>query len=260
MVFVAELFLKLRKRTRNMKILYVEDETQAREALSKYLTRRFGKIFTASDGVEGFEIFKEQEADLVIVDLYMPNMDGLEMIQRIKKHSPKTYVIVTSAVEEVETILKGVNLGIDKYLLKPINPENLIEIVNTYRDQLEKTRVLEDVFTLETKKQMEDEIKRKFAAFLKAATGKGPSDVTVFINLDKIEIKAYDALTIMEKNMIDNIQNSVIIEQYRKMFYSINEKTICDLAQEIIGSGVKFNRLEVSVEEATNRIELEILK
>ena len=243
-----------------MKILYVEDETQAREALSKYLTRRFGKIFTASDGVEGFQAFQEQQADLVIVDLYMPNMDGLEMIQKIKKVSPKTYVIVTSAVDEVETILKGVSLGIDQYLLKPINLENLIELVSTYRDQLENTRALEEAFTTESKKQMEDDIKKKFAAFLKTATGKGPSDVSVFINFDKIEIKAFDALTIMERNMIDNNQNSVIIDQYRKMFYSINEKTICDLVQEIIGFRIKFNKLEVCIEEATNRIELEILK
>jgi YesN/AraC family two-component response regulator len=243
-----------------MKILYVEDETQAREALSKYLTRRFGKIFTASDGVEGFQAFQEQQADLVIVDLYMPNMDGLEMIQKIKKVSPKTYVIVTSAVDEVETILKGVSLGIDQYLLKPINLENLIELVSTYRDQLENTRALEEAFTTESKKQMEDDIKKKFAAFLKTATGKGPSDVSVFINFDKIEIKAFDALTIMERNMIDNNQNSVIIDQYRKMFYSINEKTICDLVQEIIGFRIKFNKLEVCIEEATNKIELEILK
>lgn len=243
-----------------MKILYVEDETQAREALSKYLTRRFGKIFTACDGVEGFEVFQEQQPDLVIVDLYMPNMDGLEMIQRIKKLSPDTYVIVTSAVDEVETILKGVNIGIDKYLLKPIDLENLIGIVSAYRDQLEKNKALEEIFTIEIKKQMEDDIKKKFAAFLKATTGKGPSDVSVFINFDKIEIKAFDALTIMEKTMIDNIQNSVIIEQYRKMFYSSNEKTICDLVQEIIGYRIKFNTLEVCIEEATNRIELEISK
>jgi YesN/AraC family two-component response regulator len=182
------------------------------------------------------------------------------MIQKIKKVSPKTYVIVTSAVDEVETILKGVSLGIDQYLLKPINLENLIELVSTYRDQLENTRALEEAFTTESKKQMEDDIKKKFAAFLKTATGKGPSDVSVFINFDKIEIKAFDALTIMERNMIDNNQNSVIIDQYRKMFYSINEKTICDLVQEIIGFRIKFNKLEVCIEEATNKIELEILK
>lgn len=243
-----------------MKILYVEDETQAREALSKYLTRRFGKIFTACDGVEGLDVFQEYQPDLVIVDLYMPNMDGIEMIQKIKKLSPKTYIIVTSAVDEVETILKGVNIGIDKYLLKPINLENLIEIVSAYRDQLEKFKMAKETFTMEIKKQMEDDIKRKFAAFLKTETGKGPSDVSVFINFEKIEIKAFDALTIMEKNIIDNIQNSVIIEQYRKIFYSINEKTICDLVQEIIGFRIKFNSVKVSIKEATNKIELEILK
>jgi DNA-binding response OmpR family regulator len=243
-----------------MKILYVEDETQAREALSKYLNRRLGKIFTACDGVEGLTVFLEQEPDLVIVDLFMPNMDGLEMIRRIKMISPQVYVIVCSAVDEVATILQGVNLGIDNYLLKPINPEELLELVSSYSEQFKKARAIKEGFSLETKKQMEDDIKKKFAAFLKLATGKGPSDVSVFINFDKIEIKAFDALTVMEKNMIDNIQNSVIIENHRKMFYSINEKAICDLVQEIIGSGIKYNSIEISAEEASNKITLEILK
>ena len=243
-----------------MKILYVEDESQAREALTKYLNRRFGKIFTAEDGVEGLSVFQEQEPDLVIVDLYMPNMDGLEMIKRIKEISPNVYVIVTSAVDEVGAILNGVNLGIDKYLLKPINPEELVKLVNAYKEQLKELQTIEEFFTLETKKQVEDDIKKKFAAFLKASTGKGPSDVSVFISFDKIEVKAFDALTVMEKNMIDNTHNNVIIEQHRKMFYSINEKAICDLIQEIIGFRIKFNSIEISVEEATNKIEFEILK
>lgn len=134
-----------------MKILYVEDESQAREALTKYLNRRFGKIFTAEDGVEGLSVFQEQEPDLVIVDLYMPNMDGLEMIKRIKKISPNVYVIVTSAVDEVGAILNGVNLGIDKYLLKPINPEELVKLVNAYKEQLKELQTIEEFFTLETK-------------------------------------------------------------------------------------------------------------
>lgn len=241
-----------------MKILYVEDETQAREALSKYLSRRFGKIFTAVDGLDGLAVFQEQMPDLVIVDLYMPNMDGLEMIKEIRSISPEVYVIITSAVDDAGVILKGVDLGIDKYLLKPINPEELIGAINEYLQNAAKKQAFEEIFTAEGKKHIEDRIKKEFTAFLKAATGKGPSGVSVFINSDKIEIKAFDAITVMEKNMIDSSQNSVIIEQYRKMFYSIKEKAICDLVQGIIGSGVKFKQVEICAEKATNKIELQI--
>jgi response regulator RpfG family c-di-GMP phosphodiesterase len=243
-----------------MKILYVEDEIEAREALGKYLKRRFGKIFTAVDGLDGLSQFKEQNPDLVIVDLYMPKMDGLEMIREIKKISPEVYVIVTTAVDDVEVILKSVDIGINKYLLKPIDPVELTGAINEYLTIAAQKQKAEEVFQTEKRKQLEDKIKKEFTSFLKAATGKGPSGVAVFIDYDKIEIKAFDAITIMEKNMLDNCQNSIIIEQYRKLFYSINEEAICNLVHEIIGSRVKFQNVEVSMEDRVNKIELQILR
>ena len=243
-----------------MKILYVEDETEAREALGKYLKRRFGKIFTAIDGLDGLHQFKEQKPDLVIVDLYMPNMDGLEMIKEIKKISPEVYVIITTAVDDVGVILKSVDIGINKYLLKPIDPEELTGAIHDRIQQLNQKQKAEEVFETEKRRQLEDRIKKEFTSFLKASTGKGPSGVSVFIDYDKIEIKAFDAITVMEKNMLDNCQNSIIIEQYRKLFYSINENAICDLVHEIIGSRVKFQSAEVSLEHQINKIELQIIR
>lgn len=243
-----------------MKILYVEDESEAREALGKYLKRRFGKIFTAVDGLDGLNLFKEQKPDLVIVDLYMPNMDGLEMIKEIKKISPEVYVIITSAVDDVEVILKSVDIGINKYLLKPIDQDELIGAISEYINNVALRQKAEEIFETEKRKQAEDRIKKEFTSFLKAATGKGPSGVFVFIDYDRIEIKAFDAITVMEKNMLDICQNSIIIEQYRKLFYSVNEEAICDLVHEIIGSRVKFHHVEVSMENRINKIELQIIR
>ena len=241
-----------------MKILYVEDELEAREALSKYLKRRYGKIFTAVDGVDGLNVFMEQLPDLVIADLYMPNMDGLDMIREIRKISPEAYIIVTSAVNDVDVILKSVDVGINKYLLKPIKPEELIGAISEYLESIvQKQKALEPLEG-ENKKQIEDKIKKEFTSFLKNTTGRGPSGVSVFINYDKIEIKAFDAITVMEKNMIDNNQNSIIIEQYRKLFYSINEDAICNMVQEIIGSRVKFKQIEVYMDKKINKIELQV--
>jgi len=191
-----------------MKILYVEDELEAREALSKYLKRRYGKIFTAVDGVD--------------------------------------------------VILKSVDVGINKYLLKPIKPEELIGAISEYLESIvQKQKTLEPLEG-ENKKQIEDKIKKEFTSFLKNTTGRGPSGVSVFINYDKIEIKAFDAITVMEKNMIDNNQNSIIIEQYRKLFYSINEDAICNMVQEIIGSRVKFKQIDVYMDKKINKIELQV--
>ncbi len=243
-----------------MKILYVEDETEAREALSKFLKRRYGKIFTAVDGVDGLNVYMEQRPDLIIVDLYMPNMDGLEMIRQIKKISAEVHVIVTSAVSDVDVILKSVDIGINKYLLKPIKPEELLDAINEYMESATLKQNEVELFEGDQKKQIEDKIKKAFTSFLKITTGKGPSGVSVFINYDRIEIKVFDAVTVMEKNMIDNSQNSIIIEQYRKLFYSINEEAICNMIQEIIGSRVKMKQVDVLMEKKINKIELQIFR
>lgn len=243
-----------------MKILYVEDETEAREALSKYLKRHTGKIFTAADGLEGLHLFQEHLPDLVIVDLYIPQIDGLELIREMKKLSPEVYVIITTAVDDVEVILRSVDIGINKYLLKPINPIELLDAIQEYSSSLEQKRKVEKFFTVEEKRQMEDKIKKEFTSYLKTTTGKGPSGVSVFIDYDTIEITAYDALTIMEKNMLDNCQNSIIIEQYRKLFFSINESSICDLVHEIIGLRTKFQHVEISTIDKTNKIMLQIVR
>lgn len=242
-----------------MKILYVEDETEAREALGKFLKRRFGKIFTAVDGLDGLNVFKEQKPDIVIVDLYMPYMDGIEMVKEIRKISKETHVIITSAVDDVEVILKSVDVGINKYLLKPIDPDQLLEAINSFIHDSEKKKMSREIFEGEGKKQAEDKIKKEFTSFMKTETGKGPSGVAVFINYDRVEIKAFDAITIMEKNIIDKIQNSIIIEQYRRLFYSTNEEAICNLVSEIIGSEVKFKQIEFFMDKGINKIELQIL-
>lgn len=243
-----------------MKILYVEDEAEAREALGKYLKRRFGKIFTASDGLDGLNTFKENKPDLVIADLYMPNMDGLEMIREIKKLSPDVYVMITTAVDDVDVILKSVDIGINKYLLKPIDPAELMAAIHECSEQIGLRRRAEEVFETETRKHLEDRIKKEFTSFLKTATGKGPSGVSALINYDRIEITAFDAITPMELNMLDNCQNSIIIEEYRKLFYSINENAICDLIHGIIGSRVKFLHVEISTENKINKIELQMIR
>jgi DNA-binding response OmpR family regulator len=242
-----------------MKILYVEDETEAREALAKYLKRRFGKLFTGVDGLDGLRVFMEQSPDVIIVDLYMPGMGGLEMIREIRKISTEAYVIVTSAVDDVDTILKSVDIGIDKYLLKPINPEELTQAIQEYQERTAKKLHAEENFEGERKRQLEDLIKREFTSFLKNTTGKGPGGVSVFINYKEIEIKAYDVLTVMEKNMTGNHENRILVEQYRKLFYSIKEEAICCLIQNIIGCRVQLKHVEASVEKGTNEITLQIL-
>lgn len=243
----------------NMKILYVEDETAAREELFKYLKRRVGKIYAAQDGVQGLAMYQEFVPDIVIADLYMPNMDGIDMVREIRKIGKDCHVIIASAVNDVEVILRSVDVGINKYLIKPIDPAELLDALTEVAEKIMQKKRAETPIEGEYKKKLEDDIKREFSAFLKTYTGKGPRDVVVFIHDDLIEITAFDALTVMEKNMIDHHKNVVVIEQNRKLFYSIQEQTIGNILHNILQKSVVMKQVEINAEKATNKLIFQVL-
>jgi CheY-like chemotaxis protein len=118
-------------------ILFVEDDEIARHQLSRMLNRLFKKVITAKNGLEGYEIYQEErlvgnEIDLILSDINMPIMNGLEMLEKIRIHDSSTPVIFTTARTETEYLLKAISLGVEHYAIKPIDIEdvvNKIEIV-----------------------------------------------------------------------------------------------------------------------------------
>ena len=97
-------------------ILYVEDEEFNRDELSIFFKRRTGNLIVAENGLDGLDKFKKHKPDLIITDLKMPIMDGLEMIEEIRKLGSNIPVIIISALSDSKTILKAVDIGIVKYV------------------------------------------------------------------------------------------------------------------------------------------------
>ncbi len=111
---------------KKLDILYVEDEDRVRALLEKRLKREFGVIYTAQNGEIGLYKFETHRPRLVITDIRMPVMDGLEMISHIKAKSPNTKIIITTAHSDSSFMMRSIEIGIDKYILKPINLEEFI--------------------------------------------------------------------------------------------------------------------------------------
>lgn len=113
----------------NLNILYVEDEELAREEVAEFLEFEVKEVKVASNGEEGLEMFQEFHPDIVITDINMPKMNGLEMAKKIKKISPTTPIIVTSAYSDSDYIIKAIEIGINKYVLKPIDVDELLAMI-----------------------------------------------------------------------------------------------------------------------------------
>jgi diguanylate cyclase (GGDEF)-like protein/PAS domain S-box-containing protein len=110
---------------RTLSVLYVEDEDDIREELAVYLRRRVATVHLAANGQAGLDAFSQYQPDLVITDIRMPVMNGLEMAERIRAMSPAVPIIITTAFEETSYFQKAIDLGVDKYITKPLNLEVL---------------------------------------------------------------------------------------------------------------------------------------
>lgn len=106
----------------NLSILYVEDESVTRMAVTRVLQKRVGSIYPAKDGKEGLSMFLEHRPDMVLTDLQMPVMDGWEMISEIRKVAPSVPIIVISAYEYDNS-----DCTVSDSIVKPVIKDTLFE-------------------------------------------------------------------------------------------------------------------------------------
>ncbi|MDD2699022.1 MAG: response regulator [Arcobacteraceae bacterium] len=116
---------------KNFTILYVEDSKVLREYMKNSLKPYVKEIYTANDGKEGLEQFVKIKPDIVITDINMPNIDGMQMSKMIKNSFKDTPIVLLTGFDEPENLKKAIMLGIDSFVSKPVKEEELIEILKS---------------------------------------------------------------------------------------------------------------------------------
>lgn len=127
-----------------MNILLVDDTPYAREPIRLQLLRAGHEVQTADDGVQALAIFEAAPFDLVITDVRMPHMDGLELLKRIKALRPDQDIIMVTGYAELDSSVQALRLGASNYLLKPINMEELLISVERLAKRQEQDRRYKD--------------------------------------------------------------------------------------------------------------------
>ncbi|MCI4625250.1 MAG: response regulator [Candidatus Magnetoovum sp. WYHC-5] len=117
-------------------LLFVEDEVLTASMFIKTLKRRFKEVYLACNGNEGIELFNRYKPDIVLTDILMPKMNGIEMIAAIKEIAKQTPIIVMSAVSELNYIERAKELGIQDYLIKPIQSEEFFSVLKRITSDL----------------------------------------------------------------------------------------------------------------------------
>jgi len=223
----------LMNKLKHSSILYVEDDPITQENISSYLKRQCKTLYLASNGKEGYDSFVKNAPDIVITDIQMPKLNGLEMAKKIRKISTKTQIIITSAYSQEEYLLKAINLHLIQYIIKPLSiikiKEALLSCESYLEEKPEHNIYLSDDFVYNTQEKELSKINqiislsKKERALLELFIKSYPSS----LSYESIENNVYDACS--SKNAI------------KLLIKSLREKTSKNTITNVSGFGYKIH-------------------
>ena len=214
----------LKNINKNIKILYVEDDEIARENGIEYLQNFFEQIYEASDAIKALQLYEKYQPDIIITDIQMPKLNGLEFVKRIRQKDKKTQIIIITAFCDKDYLLKAIELGLVKYLVKPVcekefeealflcvnslqnNESNIIKLdENSYFDIFNKNLLInEEIIKLITKEILFLELliknKNRYVSY---------EEIENYVWSDSVMTK--DALKTLVKNIKIKISKDLIL-------------------------------------------------
>ncbi|AZL54026.1 DNA-binding response regulator [Aliarcobacter skirrowii] len=125
---------------KNLKVLIVEDEIDLANLIKSSIKELFFKVVIAKDGLEAIKKFDSFKPDIIISDIMMPNLNGLEMSKKIKEKNSETPIVILSAHSHKEMLLEAIDLGISKYFIKPFDIEEFIEYLKELSKKINKNK------------------------------------------------------------------------------------------------------------------------
>ncbi|PHR57856.1 MAG: hypothetical protein COA44_05130 [Arcobacter sp.] len=163
---------------KGLKVLYVEDDENLRLETTKIIERIFDKVDVASDGVEGFNAFTSTHYDLVITDIEMPQVDGIEMSRNIRAINKDTPIVVVSAYSNTDYFMDAIAIGIDYYILKPIKMPRLIDTLYAAVKRVVDKRIA-DAYR---QKEIKQRVQKASQNMLAEITNISPNPTIVYAN------------------------------------------------------------------------------
>ena len=219
-------------------VLYAEDDENVRKNYVLYLEKFFDRIYEASDGLEALNLYKDKKPDILLLDITMPELNGLEVIRKIREVDTTTPVIVLSAHSHKEYLFEAIKLNLVDYLIKPINRNEFKEVIENSIERLKNDSLNQDDRVVINNKCYWDA--RSRILFFKEK----------IVDLTKNERILFE-LMLNKKNQIVkpaeissyvwNTKNDVNDASIRNLVKRLRKKLPVDIIDSIYGSGYILN-------------------
>jgi DNA-binding response OmpR family regulator len=128
---------------KDKRLLFAEDEETLNSQYSKFFSKHFAEVYSAFDGEEALELYYEKDPDVLILDIDMPNMTGLEVVKEIRKSDKDRCILLLTALSDKETLKKSIELNLTTYLEKPLHRDNFAEAMEKVKNYLDLYSTIE---------------------------------------------------------------------------------------------------------------------
>ena len=219
----------MRVNQRDWKVLFVDDEAGIRKVMSIALADAGYSVFTAEDGETGIHLCRDRSPEIVITDIRMPGMDGLELLRRIKEEDPEKEVIVVTAYGEMETAIQALQLDASDFITKPINTDALFIALDRAKERFSTRKELQDYTALLEEKWMvtAEELARTFnfqnnliESSIDGIMGSDKDGRVIIYNRSLEKILGYSKDEVIRKMSYDQLFPSGGAEKFRAALFS----------------------------------------
>lgn len=148
--------IKLSPHLKELSVLYVEDEVEIREVFNRMLHKKVKKLYVANNGKDGFEQYQKYSPDIIVSDINMPLLNGIDMIRKIRAIDKDVKILITTAHGDSSYLLESIDLHVNGYVLKPVDKYKLNGMLNDVakailyeREQSRRIRLVENIINLQ---------------------------------------------------------------------------------------------------------------
>jgi DNA-binding response OmpR family regulator len=226
-------------------LLYIEDDIDIQEIYIEFLNDYVETVYLANDGESGYELYLLHKPDIILLDINMPKLDGLSLAEKIRKSDKDVQIIITTAYGEQENLLKAIELYLVKYILKPIDFNELEEALNKAIIELKtinNREAEEEIFCLDENTLWHRDTEKLYTNNSEVKLTKNERRLLALVSSN--ENKIFTFYDIFNHIAQDNFNKEYDANQVRALVKLLRKKIPKESIINIYGEGYRFNPIE----------------